>query len=107
MKMEIYALIYAFPSQMKAGYAYDAIRNIIHTQACELSAYRLIVNDVWHVLVVGHTPSIVLATPLKSALNLFKGKETTMPTDVVEQFYLRHFQKTLGEGAIWNEQSYD
>ncbi len=102
---ERYALACQYPSKTKAGNAYDAIRNLIHANACELSAYRFYIGEAYYVLVIGHKPSITLEEPIKRAMKLFKGVGMTLPDEVIQQFYARHFEQT--QGTVWREQSYE
>jgi|SRR5579859_4119107 len=104
-RSSMYSLAYSYPSKNKAGQAYEAARNLIYLHPCELSAYRILSDSGWHVLVVGLKPSVIVEEPLKKALKQFKGTLTTLPSEIVDMSFVRHFEKT--KHTNWYEQSYD
>ncbi len=54
-----------FPGEREAGAVYFRIQDLIEPPECELSAYRLMILDVWHVAIVGDAPSDELAVRLE------------------------------------------
>jgi hypothetical protein len=108
---KLVALIYAFSSKAKAGQAYDAIRNCIHTHECSLCAYRYWTNcseeqDHWQVLVTGEEVTFTFKEHMTQVLIQFGGKATTLPPEMLEVFYQRHRVK-MAKKQGWQEQSYE
>lgn len=95
---ELIALIYAFPNQTRARQAFEAMRHIIFTHDCRLSAYRYWIGskkagEAWHVMVVGDPATFSLKDHMSRVLTHFGGAETTLAADMVEVFYQRHQEK--------------
>lgn len=97
---ELIALISAFPDQTRARQAFEAMRQIILTHECPLSAYRYWIGskqagEAWHVMVVGDPATFALKDHMVRVLTHFGGAEATLAADMVEVFYQRH-RNTMG-----------
>ncbi len=57
-----------FNGEQSAGTAYFQLRDFIFAPECDLSAYRFLRNDVWHVAVVGESPPGQLRQEIEAAL---------------------------------------
>lgn len=69
-----------FAGEQPAGRAYIQAQEAIREPECDLSAYRLRINDAWHVAVLGQTPPDELITKVEEILS--SGEPVTLPPDV-------------------------
>ena len=92
-----------FANERAAGQAYFAVQNAIFTAAeCDLSAYRLQLNRVSHVAVLGQPPPEELDQTL--AALLAAGEATALPAEAVKLLVQRRRQAT--RGSAWSECHY-
>jgi hypothetical protein len=72
-----------FPAEADAGQAYFKAQDaLLHGPANNLSTYRLQLNSVWQVAMVGEPPPIRLDTQLRRILAA--GDPTALPPDVLK-----------------------
>ncbi len=91
-----------FAGEQPAGRAYQQAQAAIYRTDCDLSTYRLQVNQVWHVAVLGETPPQDLAEELQAILAA--GAPATLPREVLTMLVERRKQATkLGP---WVERHY-
>jgi hypothetical protein len=95
---ELIALIYAFTDQTRARQAFEAMRRIIFTHECQLSAYRYWIGskqagEAHFVMVVGDPATFALKDHMSRMLTHFGGTEATLAADMVEVFYQHHREK--------------
>lgn len=95
---KLIALIYAFTNQIRSRQAFEAMRQIIYTHDCQLSAYRYWtdskkVGASWYVMVVGDPTTFTLKDHMTRVLTQFGGTEATLAAEMLEVFYQRHREK--------------
>src|ERR1041384_8020159 len=78
------------PTERSAGQAYFQAQEAIFTTDCDLSAYRLQVNRLWHVAVLGSPPPEQLERSLRTILAA--GKPIPLPADVLSILLERRAQ---------------
>ena len=81
-----------FTGERPAGRAYQRAQQLIYDNPCELSAFRLELNRIWHVAVVGETPTTELDRRLRLALA--GGKVVQLPGDILQLLFERRAQIT-------------
>ena len=92
-----------FANERVAGQAYFAVQDAIFTaEACDLSAYRLQLNRVSHVAVLGQPPPEELDQTI--AALLAAGETTALPAEVVKLLAQRRRQAT--RDSAWHEGHY-
>ena len=92
-----------FANERAAGQAYFAVQDAIFTaEDCDLSAYRLQLNRVSHVAVLGQPPPEELDQTL--VVLLAAGEATALPAEVVKLLVQRRRQAT--RGSSWLEGHY-
>ena len=92
-----------FSNEQVAGQAYFAVQDAIFTaEDCDLSAYRLQLNRVSHVAVLGEPPPEELDQTL--AALLAAGEATALPAEVVKLLVERRRQAT--RDSAWREGHY-
>ena len=58
-----------FPNKKSTGPIYQAVQQLLYEDvACDLSAFRLQINGIWHVVVIGEKPSGVLHEQIEAQL---------------------------------------
>ena len=96
----LYVQAARFTSERKAGRAYFACQEAIFKVDSDLSAYRLILNRVWHVTVLGTPPPEELDQTIRKILAA--GEPTTLPTEVLTTLLERRAQQ-VKLGYPWLE----
>ena len=92
-----------FATERAAGQAYFAVQDAIFTaEECDLSAYRLQLNRVSHVAVLGEPPPEELDQTL--AALLAAGEATALPAEVLKLLAQRRRQAT--RDSAWHECHY-
>lgn len=82
-----------FASEADAGHIYFKAQDLLlHGPDNDLSAYRLQLNLIWHVAVLGEQPPRSLDRRLRRILAA--GDPTTLPTDVLELLLQRRARAT-------------
>jgi hypothetical protein len=85
-----YAQAARFPGERPAGQAYFQAQAAIHQAECDLSAYRLKLDQVWHVAVVGQAPPEGLHAQLGAILAA--GEPADLPPDIARFLHVRRVQ---------------
>ena len=86
-----YYLAARFPNKKAAGIVYNAVQELIYRDAdCDLSAYRLQLDTMWHVVVVGEKPSDSLHVAIEAQLT--NGTLVTLDPDVLFALMVRRGQ---------------
>ena len=88
-----------FPREREAGAVYFRIQDLIENPECDLSAYRFLILDVWHVAIVGDTPNSELAEQLERHLS--GGEPVEFPVETLD-FLRRRRQQQIKRGP-WVE----
>ena len=92
-----------FATERAAGQTYFAVQDAIFTpEDCDLSAYRLQLNRVSHVAMLGEAPPEELDQTL--AALLVAGETTALPAEVVTLLAQRRRQAT--RDSAWHEGHY-
>ena len=82
--------------------AYENLQSLFFREECELSAYRFIWEQNWHVAAVGLEPPSPLQERVEKILSV--GQPTTLPEQLLEELQRRRAQSTkLGP---WVERHY-
>lgn len=77
-----------FPGEEEAGRSYHAAQRLIRDPDVELSAYRLQLNYVWHVAILGPpTPAEEIAKKVEEILG--QGESVTLPPDILKALVVR------------------
>jgi hypothetical protein len=92
-----------FGAEVTAGRAYVQVQEalLIDLQSA-LSAYRFLLDQVWHVTVIGEPPPRTLARRIDRILAA--GEPATLPADVLELLAARR-QQQIQQGP-WSEGHY-
>lgn len=91
------------PGEEPAGHAYEAAQEALYSgPPNDLSAYRLIVNTLWHVALVGFLPPPALHNTL--AAILAQGEPAELPNEVWRALNERRRQAI--RHAPWTERHY-
>ena len=99
---KLFSVAARFAAQGAAGQAYFRAQQAIFTNECDLSAYRFLLNGIWHVAVLGEPPSDELRQQVQEILR--SGSLTPLPPEVLDLLDQRRQQsKTQGE---WVERHY-
>jgi hypothetical protein len=81
-----------FPTERKAGRAYFRVQEALYKRPdCDLSAYRLLLNRVPHVTVLGLPPPEELDRTIRKILSA--GEPTTLPIEVVATLLQRRAEQ--------------
>ena len=91
-----------FLDEGPARRAYFAAQDTIFAAECELSSYRFLLEDRWHVAVVGEPPEEGLERQLQRALR--GGTPVSLPEDVLTALHERG--KEIRRQALWTERHY-
>lgn len=93
-----------FPREEEAGRSYHAAQRLIRDPDVDLSAYRLQLNRIWHVAILGPTtPPEEIAKKVEEILS--SGKPVTLQPDILEALLVRRKQ-ALSPGTTWLERHY-
>jgi hypothetical protein len=88
-----YFKVARFPGERPAGQAYTQAQELIYrAPECELSVYRLQLETVWHVAVVGEQPRRQLQRRLEAILS--SGKPASLPEEILRELERRRAQAT-------------
>src|SRR5215212_11151684 len=87
---ETYFQAARFSGERPAGRAYTRAQEAIRTTECDLSTFRLRLNQIWHVAVLGQAPPEILDRSIRRILAT--GELTTLPDDVLQQLWQRRAQ---------------
>src|SRR5713226_9266072 len=80
---EPYCQAARFASETDAGQVYFKAQDVIqHDPTNDLSTYRLQLDQIWHVAVLGEQPTRRLDRQLRRILAV--GDPTTLPTEILE-----------------------
>lgn len=91
-----------FAGEQPAGRAYRQAQQAIFQTDCDLSTYRLQVNQVWHVAVLGEPPPKDLDEQLTGILAA--GEPATLPPDVLKLLTQRRAE--AAKLAPWVQRHY-
>src|SRR5215471_19132246 len=73
-----------FKSKTLAGTVYNKVQDLIFFDIeCDLSAYRIKINDTWHVIVLGEKPSDKLHVEIEAQLT--NGTRVTVDRGVLSE----------------------
>jgi hypothetical protein len=97
-----YCLAAKFPSERAAGRVYFQSQKLIDNPDADLSAYRLQLQGVWHVAVVGDEPASELAEQLEKVIAA--GELVELPSDALD-FLRRRREEQIKHGP-WVERHY-
>lgn len=97
-----YYQVARFFQEGSARRAYFAAQETIFAAECELSSYRFLLQDRWHVAVVGEQPEEDLEHQLQRALRA--GTPVSLPQDVLTALDERG--KAIRKQALWTERHY-
>ena len=88
----LYIQAACFPSERKAGRAYFRVQDALYrTPDCDLSAYRLLLNRISHVAVLGAPPPEELDRTIRRILS--SGEPTTLPAEVIAALLKRRAEQ--------------
>jgi hypothetical protein len=80
-----------FPGERPAGRAYTEAQELVFRDpGCELSVYRLQLERVWHVAVLGEQPREDLERHLQTILS--RGETTSLPEEILRELQRRRAQ---------------
>jgi len=88
-----------FPGEREAGAVYFKIQALIHPPECDLSAYRFLIQNIWHVAIVGDIPNGELAEKLERHLS--GGARVDLPDEIID--FLRGRRQQQIEHGPWVE----
>jgi hypothetical protein len=91
-----------FMQEGRARRVYFAAQDTIFAAECELSSYRFLLQDRWHIAVVGEPPPEELAQQLRRVLRA--GIPASLPEDVLTALHERG--KQMRKQALWTERHY-
>ncbi|MCC7106246.1 MAG: hypothetical protein IT307_13975 [Chloroflexi bacterium] len=90
-----YVRVAKFEQERRSLRTYTQARRAIFEATCDLSAYRLQFDQVWHVALLGERPSDELEHRLR--LILAAGEPATLPQEIVQLLLQRRVEaKQLG-----------
>ncbi len=93
-----------FAGEQPSERAYFQAQDTIYQNDCDLSAYRLLLEDIWHVAVLGGQPTITALQQELERTLYAEGEPTTLPDEIlVYLFDRRAEQSTRGP---WMEGHY-
>ena len=88
-----------FSAEWEAGAVYFKIQSLIEPPECNLSAYRFLIHSVWHVAIVGDTPSSELVDQLERHLAVGEPIELPLATLI----FLRSRRRQQIRHGTWVE----
>lgn len=98
-----YLQVAYFDNEHIAGHAYDQAQEAIYThEQNDLSSYRFILDDNWHVAVLGEAPPESLDRSLQDILG--QGTPTQLPEEIVA--YLQERRQEATKLGPWVEGHY-
>ena len=88
---ELYHRVARFPGERSAGRAYGQLQSTLYARTdCDLSVYRLLLDRIYHVAVLGLPPPPDLERRVQRALS--RGTPTTLPPEVLQELVERRAQ---------------
>lgn len=72
-----------YASEQPSATAYAQAQDTIFHNECDLSAYRMVLDQVWHVAVLGGVPAEVALQERIEQILYAQGTHTTLPDDVL------------------------
>ena len=97
-----YCLAAKFPNERAAGRVYFQIQKLIDNPDADLSAYRLQLQGIWHVAVVGDAPDKGLAEQLEKVMAA--GEPVELPRETLD--FLRQRRAEQIQHGPWVERHY-
>ena len=92
-----------FRGESSSRRAYTQAQDILfNTPECDLSAYRFLLRQLWHVAVLGESPAEDLEQKLQEILD--RGQPVDLPPDILKFLSERRDQAT--KEAPWVERHY-
>ncbi len=92
-KNDIYYRAARFAGEADAGRTYFKAQDLLlHGPTCDLSAYRLQLDQIWHVAVLGQQPPRVLDRQIRRVLAA--GELVSLPEEVLALLLKRRAQAT-------------
>ena len=88
-----------FPGEREAGAVYFRIQDLIEPPECDLSAYRFLIQSVWHVAIVGDAPESELAEQLER--HLYGCEPVELPVETLD--FLRRRRQHQSKHGPWVE----
>jgi hypothetical protein len=99
----LYCRTSRFASEADAGQAYFRAQDtLLRSPACDLSAYRLQLDQIWHVAVLGEQPPGYLDRQLRRILAA--GDPTALPQEILQLLLER--RASAAQRAYWVEGHY-
>lgn len=81
-----------YAGERDAGVVYDQAQALIYRTPCDLSAFRLQLSSVWHVVVLGTAPPTDLAQQVTQLLAT--GEPAVLPDQVLTRLLARRARAT-------------
>lgn len=82
----------SYKTEGQSNTAYQQAQETIFANECDLSAYRLMLEQIWHVTVLGGAPSEVALQQQLEYILYTEGTPTTLPSDVLDVLNERRTQ---------------
>ncbi len=86
-----YTLVAEFPDEVTARRAYARVQALLYRADCDLSAYRVLLDGVPHVVVLGKAPAESLDEHLRLAL--IAGRPAELPPPIIAALAVRRAQQ--------------
>ncbi len=86
-----YTLVAEFPDEVTARRAYARVQALLYHADCDLSAYRVLLDGVPHVVVLGEVPAERLGEHLRLAL--IAGSPAELPPPIIAALAARRAQQ--------------
>src|ERR671933_902680 len=93
-----------FPSEPPSERAYFRAQETIFSAECDLSAYRLMLEHIWHVAVLGGAPAEAALQQQLEGILYAEGTPTQLPEAVLTYLVARREQQ--GKHGAWVEGHY-
>jgi hypothetical protein len=81
-----------YSGEQQAGTTYTQAQDTIFHNECDLSAYRMLLDQIWHVAVLGGVPAEVSFQQELERILYTEGTPTTLPDDVLTMLHERREQ---------------
>lgn len=103
MTQDKWLLAFRYSDMETAGEAWETCRDLVFGLDIDASAYRIQLNTVAHVIIIGDGP---LLRPVRDMFerSCAHGKPAELPTDVKSALFERR-NKTKIPGAFWQRRS--
>src|SRR5919199_2253072 len=93
-----------FPSEPPSERAYFHAQETIYSNECDLSAYRLMLEQIWHVAVLGGAPAEAALQQHLEGILYAEGTPTPLPDTVLT--YLADRREQQSKKGSWVEGHY-